>query len=177
MVQQFTNLARFIYPPRAFQLAIVRKIWIRIAQNRFFPFGCSSVLTLKKAVLSSACSEMEGGGGTKAPMAQRRPCAKWLACPLVLDGMGPLGIQSIDPFIRCLPCADECVSKYGNGNAWKYCTRVFDYMTLAAVCGSNTVELMNTVVYKAVEIGSANRSWACAARHCGGLSVVSLSLL
>ena len=29
---------------------------------------------------------------------------------------------------------DECHRKYGNGNAWKYCTDVFDYLSLAAVC-------------------------------------------
>lgn len=29
---------------------------------------------------------------------------------------------------------DECQQKYGNGNAWKYCTQVFDFLTLAAVC-------------------------------------------
>eukprot|EP00741_Cyanophora_paradoxa_P011777 tig00020563_g11381.t1 len=28
---------------------------------------------------------------------------------------------------------DECQRKYGNANAWKYCTDVFDYLTLAAV--------------------------------------------
>ena len=28
---------------------------------------------------------------------------------------------------------DECHRKYGNGNAWKYCTDVFDYLSLAAV--------------------------------------------
>ena len=28
---------------------------------------------------------------------------------------------------------DECQRKYGNPNAWKYCTDVFDYITLAAV--------------------------------------------
>jgi serine/threonine-protein phosphatase 6 catalytic subunit len=28
---------------------------------------------------------------------------------------------------------DECNSKYGNVNAWKYCTQVFDYLTLAAL--------------------------------------------
>jgi serine/threonine-protein phosphatase 6 catalytic subunit len=27
---------------------------------------------------------------------------------------------------------DECVRKYGNPNAWKYCTEIFDYLTLAA---------------------------------------------
>lgn len=28
---------------------------------------------------------------------------------------------------------DECQQKYGSANAWKYCTQVFDYLTLAAV--------------------------------------------
>mmetsp|Transcript_17684 Transcript_17684/g.30443 ORF Transcript_17684/g.30443 Transcript_17684/m.30443 type:complete len:303 (-) Transcript_17684:61-969(-) len=28
---------------------------------------------------------------------------------------------------------DECQRKYSNANAWKYCTDVFDYLTLAAV--------------------------------------------
>jgi len=28
---------------------------------------------------------------------------------------------------------DECQQKYGNPNAWKYCTQVFDYLTVAAI--------------------------------------------
>jgi len=28
---------------------------------------------------------------------------------------------------------DECQQKYGNANAWKYCTQVFDFLTLAAI--------------------------------------------
>ena len=28
---------------------------------------------------------------------------------------------------------DECTRKYGNANAWRWCTDVFDYLTLAAV--------------------------------------------
>jgi len=28
---------------------------------------------------------------------------------------------------------DECQNKYGNANAWRYCTRVFDLLTVAAV--------------------------------------------
>eukprot|EP01024_Parvocaulis_polyphysoides_P009091 TRINITY_DN12780_c0_g1_i3.p1 TRINITY_DN12780_c0_g1~~TRINITY_DN12780_c0_g1_i3.p1 ORF type:complete len:307 (+),score=33.54 TRINITY_DN12780_c0_g1_i3:183-1103(+) len=28
---------------------------------------------------------------------------------------------------------DECQRKYGNANAWKYCTEVFDYLTISAI--------------------------------------------
>lgn len=28
---------------------------------------------------------------------------------------------------------DECVRKYGNANAWKYCTDVFDYLNISAI--------------------------------------------
>jgi len=28
---------------------------------------------------------------------------------------------------------DECMRKYGNANPWKYCTEIFDYLTLSAV--------------------------------------------
>ena len=26
---------------------------------------------------------------------------------------------------------DECQRKYGNANAWRYCTEVFDYLTVS----------------------------------------------
>merc|ERR1719218_403842 len=28
---------------------------------------------------------------------------------------------------------DECLRKYGNANPWKYCTEIFDFLTLSAI--------------------------------------------
>jgi serine/threonine-protein phosphatase 6 catalytic subunit len=28
---------------------------------------------------------------------------------------------------------DECQRKYGNANSWRYCTEVFDYLTVSAL--------------------------------------------
>lgn len=35
--------------------------------------------------------------------------------------------------IRFSSVSDECQTKYGNANAWRYCTKVFDMLTVAAV--------------------------------------------
>jgi hypothetical protein len=34
---------------------------------------------------------------------------------------------------------DECLRKYGNANGWRYCTEVFDYLTVSVSgsCGHN----------------------------------------
>ena len=49
---------------------------------------------------------------------------------------------------------DECQRKYGNANAWRYCTDVFDYLTLSAIIngqvssfGQRICRLSNHVIW------------------------------
>jgi len=44
---------------------------------------------------------------------------------------------------------DECMRKYGNANAWKYCVDIFDYLNLAALIDGQ-VRIVAAVVLLAV---------------------------
>ena len=40
---------------------------------------------------------------------------------------------------------DECQRKYGNANAWRYCTDVFDYLTLSAIIDGTVSKFFNNL--------------------------------
>lgn len=73
--------------------------------------------------------------------------------------------------VRCLECVDlqgrvssiilfcftdECQTKYGNANAWRYCTKVFDMLTVAAV-SMDVLCLLNILKYAGLCGKVANR--------------------
>ena len=39
--------------------------------------------------------------------------------------------QPLLPALQVYGFFDECQRKYGNANAWRYCTEVFDFLTLS----------------------------------------------
>lgn len=67
------------------------------------------------------------------------------------------GPDTFDVFLFCF--SDECQSKYGNANAWRYCCKVFDLLTVAAVrlCHSHYIIIQcflrtNVVTYNYLKI-------------------------
>jgi serine/threonine-protein phosphatase 6 catalytic subunit len=57
-------------------------------------------------------------------------------CALVWPAQAVLGqCSTLGHAAACLPQVygfyDECQRKYGNANAWRYCTEVFDYLTIS----------------------------------------------
>lgn len=46
--------------------------------------------------------------------------------PTVLTGVPPAACR-----LQVYGFYDECQRKYGNANAWRYCTEVFDYLTIS----------------------------------------------
>merc|ERR1711972_1231417 len=61
---------------------------------------------------------------------------------------------------------DECMRKYGNANPWKYCTEIFDYLTLSAVV-DNSIFCVQTL--QPVKRLGLDRP--CASARAGGLQV------
>lgn len=53
---------------------------------------------------------------------------------LPLSAVSQLCVELIKASL--LSASDECQTKYGNANAWRYCTKVFDMLTVAAVSHS-----------------------------------------
>ncbi|KAL2938989.1 Phytochrome-associated serine/threonine-protein phosphatase [Bienertia sinuspersici] len=43
---------------------------------------------------------------------------------------------------------DECQRKYGNANAWRYCTDVFDYLTLSAIINGTYYHMTQNIFLK-----------------------------
>lgn len=54
------------------------------------------------------------------------PALLALCCPLMLGT-----VATAPTLTQVYGFYDECQRKYGNANGWRYCTEVFDYLTLS----------------------------------------------
>lgn len=85
---------------------------------------------------SRQITQVYGFYGEKLLMRKRLFCRPWTSRSL----------------ITTLVLTDECQTKYGNANAWRYCTKVFDMLTVAAVSNISLFGYLFEMLYMMVPL-------------------------